>query len=76
MDIAILKNFKFMSALSIGYKLFKKTLHESTHLEIIKAKEVTVKQPSTIAHIDGEPIEIGNNIHIKVNPLSLNVIVP
>jgi YegS/Rv2252/BmrU family lipid kinase len=76
MDIAILKNFKFMSALSIGYKLFKKTLHESTHLEIIKAKEVTVKQPSTIAHIDGEPIEIGNFIHIKVNPLSLNVIVP
>jgi YegS/Rv2252/BmrU family lipid kinase len=76
MDIAILKNFKFMSALSIGYKLFKKTLHNSTHLEIIKAKEVTVKQPSTIAHIDGEPIEIGNNIHIKVNPLSLNVIIP
>lgn len=76
MDIAILKNFKFMSALSIGYRLFKGSLHESAHLEIIKAKEVKVKQPSTIAHIDGEPIEIGNEILIKVVPLSLNVIIP
>lgn len=76
MDIAILKNFKFMSALSIGYRLFKGSLHQSAHLEIIKAKEVKVKQPSTIAHIDGEPIEIGNEIHIKVDSLSLNVIVP
>ncbi len=76
MDIAILKNFKFMSALSIGYRLFKGSLHQSAHLDIIKAKEVKVKQPSTIAHIDGEPIEIGNEIHIKVDSLSLNVIVP
>lgn len=76
MDIAILKNFKFMSALSIGYRLFKGSLHESAHLEIIKAKEVKVKQPSTIAHIDGEPIEIGNEILIKVVPSSLNVIIP
>ena len=29
-----------------------------------------------IAHIDGEPIEVGNEISIKVNPLSLKVIVP
>lgn len=76
MDIAILKNFKFMSALSIGYKLFKGSLHESAHLEIIKAKEVKVKQPSTIAHIDGEPIEIGNEIHIQVTPRSLHVVIP
>ncbi|MBL7884383.1 MAG: YegS/Rv2252/BmrU family lipid kinase [Bacteroidia bacterium] len=76
MDIAILKNFKFMSVLSIGYRLFKKTLDQSSHLEIIKAKSVTVHQPSTIAHIDGEPIEIGNAIEIKVNPLALKVLIP
>lgn len=76
LDIAILKDFKIFSALSIGYKLFKKTLHESAHLEILKAKEVIVKQKGNIAHIDGEPLEVGNELKIKVNPLSLKVIVP
>lgn len=76
MDIAIIRDITFLNGLSIGYKLFKKTLHKSVYLEIIKAKEVIVKQNATIAHIDGEPIEVGNSIHIKVNPLSLNVIVP
>lgn len=76
MDIAILSDFRFYNILSIGYKLFNKTLHTSSQLEIIKAKEVFVKQNGIIAHIDGEPIEIGNEIRIRVNPLSLKVIVP
>ena len=73
-DIAILKDFKFMNALSIGYRMFTKSLDKSSFLEIIKAKEVIVKQKGTIAHIDGEPIEIGNELRIKINPLSLKVI--
>lgn len=76
MDIAILKNFSFWNVISIGYKLFRKTIHLSPHLETIKAKEVLVKQTNTIAHIDGEPIEVGHSISIKVNPLSLRVIIP
>ncbi len=76
MDIVILKDVSFLSAIKIGFKLFRKTLHKSSYLEIIKTKEVIVKQKKTIAHIDGEPIEIGNTISIKVNPLSLKVIVP
>lgn len=76
MDIAILKNFSFWNVISIGYKLFRKTIHLSPHLETIKTKEVLVKQTNTIAHIDGEPIEVGHSISIKVNPLSLRVIIP
>jgi YegS/Rv2252/BmrU family lipid kinase len=76
MDIAIMRDFKFSNIISIGYRLFKKTLDKSSFLEIIKAKEVSITQTGTIAHIDGEPIEIGNKIKIKVDPLSLKVIVP
>jgi YegS/Rv2252/BmrU family lipid kinase len=75
LDIAILKDFNFMSALSVGYHLFRGSLDTSRHLEVIKAKEVIVKQAGIIAHIDGEPIEIGNELNIKVKPLSLKVIV-
>ncbi len=74
MDIAILKNVNWKSGAWIGYHLFRKKLHHTRQLEIIKAKEVTVKQNGIIAHIDGEPIGIGKTFSIKVNPLSLKVV--
>ncbi|MDF2438489.1 MAG: uncharacterized protein K0Q95_2865 [Bacteroidota bacterium] len=76
MDIAILKDFNLLSGIGIGFHLFRKTLERSGYLEVIKAKEVILKQTGIIAHIDGEPIEIGNELRIKVDPLSLKVIVP
>lgn len=76
MDIAILKNFSLFNVISIAYKLLRKTIHLSPYLETIKAKEVLIKQTNSIAHIDGEPIEVGHSISIKVNPLSLRVIIP
>lgn len=76
MDIAILKNFSLFNVISIAYKLLHKTIHLSPYLETIKAKEVLIKQTNSIAHIDGEPIEVGHSISIKVNPLSLRVIIP
>ena len=76
MDIAILKKINWRNGLSVGYHLFNRKLHQTKHLEIIKAKEVTVKQKRTIAHIDGEPIESGAVVTVKVNPLSLKIIVP
>ncbi len=76
LDIAILKNISLLSITSIVFKLFRRKLYLSSHMEIIKIKEVIVKQTNAIAHIDGEPIELVNTIKIKVNPLSLKVIVP
>jgi diacylglycerol kinase (ATP) len=76
MDIAILKQFSFFNIFSIAYKLFTKSLSESSYIEFIRTKEVLVKQVGEIAHIDGEPIKTGKNLSIKVKPLSLKVIVP
>lgn len=76
MDVVIIKKFSWLKSLPLGYKLFRKKIHTSAAVEVIKAKKVIVKQTGNIAHIDGEPIETGQTILIKVNPLSLNVIVP
>lgn len=76
MDIMIMKDFSFINAISIGFRLFRKTVHQSAFLEIIKCKEAVIRQQKNIAHIDGEPIEAGNEISFKVNPQSLKVIVP
>jgi diacylglycerol kinase (ATP) len=76
MDVVIIKKFSWLKSVPLGYKLFRKKIHTATAVEIIKTKEIIVKQKNSIAHIDGEPIETGQTILIKVNPLSLNVIVP
>lgn len=76
MDVVVVKKFPLIMGFLIGYKLFNKKIHTSTSVDVFKAKEVILKQRGKIAHIDGEPLEIGQTIAIKVNPLSLNVIVP
>ena len=76
LDIVLVKKFSWLLSLPFGIKLFTKKIHTSSSVETIKARQVIVKQEKNIAHIDGEPIESGQSITIKVNPLSLNVIVP
>lgn len=75
-DICILKKIPLYALPLLAYRLFSGTIHRSGHLEIIRGKEIILKQESSEAHIDGEPFEAGKIIHIKVNPLSLKVIVP
>jgi YegS/Rv2252/BmrU family lipid kinase len=76
MDIAILRDFRFFGGLWIAYKLFRKSLHNSSYLEVVRASEVIIRQDTCIAHIDGEPVEPGTELRIKVNTLSLNIIIP
>ena len=75
-DVCILKKFPFYALPQLAYQLFNKTIHRSKYLETIRGKEITIKQSENIAHIDGEPVELGNDIKVKVNPLSLKVIIP
>lgn len=76
LEIAILKDVSRFNFFYLAYKLFSKKLHLTAHLEILKAKEVIIKQKNIIVHIDGEPIETGATIVAKINPSSLKIIVP
>jgi diacylglycerol kinase (ATP) len=57
--------------------LFFKTFHKTHYMEIIRAKKavVTRKKGKSI-HLDGDPSKTGKVLEMKVNPLSLNIIVP
>ena len=44
---------------------------------VTKARNITIEcDNDLIAHIDGEPIELGEKAEIRIHPLSLRVIVP
>ncbi len=75
-DVCIIKKFPPYMAPVLMYRLFNKTIEKSVCLEIKRCKEVIIKQNSTLIHLDGEPVNLGKELNVKINPLSLKVIVP
>lgn len=76
-DICIISKVPLIEAPFMGTMLVSRLLNKTHYAEYSKTREVTLKKPSGVPlHIDGEPMETDNKIHLKVNPLSLNVIVP
>ncbi len=55
-------------------KLLLKKVDSSIYYEELKGRKVVVKQTSKLAHLDGDPFEIGNELIIGVKPVSLNVV--
>jgi diacylglycerol kinase (ATP) len=57
--------------------LFAKKFHKTHYIEIIRAKHAVVRRKKgKSVHVDGDPLKTGNVLEMKVNPLSLNIIVP
>ncbi|MBC7389752.1 MAG: diacylglycerol kinase family lipid kinase [Opitutaceae bacterium] len=77
LDICLMKPFKVMDVLSIGFRLFNKTIKQSKYLQTIQAKEFTVtREQEGVAHLDGEPMIFGKQLDIKVLSASLKLLVP
>ena len=75
-DVCIVKEFPNYAFPETVIRLFTKTIDKSKYYEVIQGKDITIEQQKPYAHLDGEPVEIGKNLHISINPKSLNVIVP
>jgi YegS/Rv2252/BmrU family lipid kinase len=75
-DVCIIKPFSLWRFPALGIRMFTKTTNKSKFVEIIKGKHVIIKreEPGPI-HLDGEPMQAGAQVEIKVLPGSLKVIV-
>lgn len=73
-ELNILQKFKLPKAPLLAARLFLKNIHKSSSINTLSAGTFDVIQEGKLAHIDGEPVEIGNKLRIAVKPLSLNVI--
>lgn len=76
-DVCILGK---MPAWKIGFLiplLFMKRFDHTKYLEIIRAKKVVLhRKKGKNIHLDGDPKIMGNELVMKINPLSLKVIIP
>jgi YegS/Rv2252/BmrU family lipid kinase len=77
LDICIMSKVPLIEAPLLGQVLMLKLIDRTHYVEYIKTPEITVVQEADEScHLDGEPLEAGKVLQVKVNPLSLNVVVP
>ena len=74
-ELCLLKPFSIWSAPSIIYRFFRKKSDKSRFSEIIQFKNAKIKLSKKIAHYDGEPFEVLDELNVSVVPKSLNILV-
>jgi diacylglycerol kinase (ATP) len=76
-DISMLKKFPLYAVPGLVYKLLHKSIYKSSFFSMMKGKNIVLKNNRELkGHIDGEPVLFNSDIHVKIFPGSLNVIVP
>jgi diacylglycerol kinase family enzyme len=74
-EISLLRHFPKFLLPVILLRLFSKTLHKSRYYTSFKATNVVIPpQGNVILNIDGEPLEITEEMEIKILPEALRVI--
>jgi diacylglycerol kinase (ATP) len=76
LDVCIIKPFPLYIFPVIGLRMFSKTTHRSRFVEIIKGREIRIfREREEAVHLDGEPLLMEARLDIRVNPLSLRLLV-
>jgi diacylglycerol kinase (ATP) len=76
-DVCILRKIPLWLVPFYVPLLFTKTFHKTHYIEIIRANHAVItRTKGKSIHLDGDPSDTGRVIEMKVNPLSLNIIMP
>ena len=75
-DLCIVRKPSPLELPIVGSFFLSKNMDKSPKVDIIQVDEATIIRPeAAVVNIDGESIPFEKDLHIKINPLSLNVIV-
>lgn len=76
MDICIMSGSALWAAPGLALRLFTKNIDDSLFVDTIRAKEIVLEREDIAPfHIDGEPIDMAKDIHIRIVPDGLKVLV-
>jgi len=77
LDVCIVKKPELFEIPGIANLLLLKRIDRSEYVRIIQSTGLTVKRKKNkVVNIDGEPIKADKTLRVKINPMSLNVIIP
>lgn len=76
MDIMLMSSHAILGSASLALRLFTGSIDNSYFMDTIRAKEITLKREEVAPfHIDGDPVEMDKDIHIKIVADGLKVLV-
>lgn len=75
LDVCIVKKFPLYLMPKMLFHLFTKSADQSDYVEIIPGKEILVTRDAAgPVHVDGEPVDMGQELEIAIRPQSLKII--
>lgn len=76
LDVCIVKKPQIYRIPLIANLLLLKRIDVSPLVTIVKAKSLTVgRKYNNVVNIDGDPVKLEKNLNVKINPLSLKIII-
>lgn len=77
LDVVIINDTHLLDAAFLLARLFSGTIHQAKGVTTLQTPELTIRRPAAgPAHLDGEPFTLGAELHIRVVPRSLRLLVP
>ena len=76
MDIMLMSSYALLGSASLALRLFAGSIDDSHFMDTIRAKEVTLEREEVGPfHLDGDPVEMEKDIHIKIVSDGMRVLV-
>ncbi|MDR1003813.1 MAG: diacylglycerol kinase family lipid kinase [Prevotellaceae bacterium] len=77
LDVTILEPFTVLDVPSLSFQLFNKTIDQNSRIKTFRCRKLHIhRSKEGVAHFDGDPIMMGEDIHVDVIRGGLRVIVP
>ena len=75
-DISVITNVPIIAIPTIAFQLFTKTIQKDLLVTTLRTEEITLyRNKPGLFHLDGDPYELGDKIHIKMMQEGLKVMV-
>ena len=76
MDIMLMSSHAILGSASLALRLFAGSIDDSHFMDTLRAREVTlIREEKAPFHIDGDPVEMDKDIHIRIVADGLRVLV-
>jgi YegS/Rv2252/BmrU family lipid kinase len=77
LNVVVIRDAPLMAVPIMMMRLFAGSIDHSAFVTTIEAREVVIRRENSgPAHVDGEPLELPAELHVRIRPASLNVLVP
>ncbi len=77
LDVVVVDDTDFLNAALLMARLFSGSFHRAAGVTTLQTTEVRIRRPNAgPAHLDGEPLTLGEELNVRIVPRSLRVLVP